>query len=48
MENKILNAVMIAAAGGIVAKVLKTVRDRKIEKELYDTEVICDEQSDKE
>ena len=48
MENKILNAVMIAVAGGIVAKVLKTVRDRKIEKKLYDTEVVCDEQSDKE
>lgn len=43
MENKILNAVMIAVAGGIVAKVLKIVRDRKIEKELYDTEVVCDE-----
>lgn len=48
MENKILNAITIIAAGGIVAKVIKTARDRKIEKELYDTEVVYDEQSDKE
>lgn len=48
MENKILNAIAIMTAGGIVVKVIKTARDKKIEKELYDTEVIHDEQSDKE
>lgn len=48
MENKILNAIAIMAAGGIVAKVIKTARDRKLEKELYYTEATYDEQSDKE
>lgn len=48
MENKILNAIAIMAAGGIVAKVIKTARDRKIEKELYNMEDVYDGQSDKE